>query len=457
MKVNDIVKIKEVLVAMQDCLSNTSTPVLYIKLEEDLANRLSGFLEKLGYSTNVFQDVIKSSDEYVLAVDTSKGQLIEEKAIIFLHRCADDNEVIKLPFTVHVATDDEYFLFSEDGVDPTLAYAIVALYTDTKPKLSYDKDIRCFSFAPDDSSDNNEEAKENTMRAKSVKQILEDIKIAINDQDVSELLVKAAGTSTACRLEYLLTFLGYSKSKEDYEVENRLLKVYTGGTVIDTKPVIVINEDDSYCIVDMPVTVKDDCIAYVITEKTVELDPLLVQFKVNNVLGAGLCVHALPVIGCFLVCGEEYITEDINEESEEITLITLVKEYNEKIDDVKFGDVKVFEIDASKASEEVRKDLFDLMVAANNPMEFEADFSKFTFDFSNEEKLFQNVEVWDEDECVYVPLAWHGDNQYVRILMDKRRYMERVVSRLECGIYPMDSVRVVQCTTNNSIYFVTAK
>lgn len=159
MKVNDIVKIKEVLVAMQDCLSNTSTPVLYIKLEEDLANRLSDFLEKLGYSTNVFQDVIKSSDEYVLAVDTSKGQLIEEKAIIFLHRCADDTEVIKLPFTVHVATDDEYFLFSEGEVDPTLAYAIVALYTDTEPKLSYDKDIRCFSFAPDDSSDNIEEAK----------------------------------------------------------------------------------------------------------------------------------------------------------------------------------------------------------------------------------------------------------------------------------------------------------
>lgn len=456
MKVNDIVKIKEVLVAMQDCLSNTSTPVLYIKLEEDLANRLSDFLEKLGYSTNVFQDVIESSDEYVLAVDTSKGQLVEEKAIIFLHRCADDTEVIKLPFTVHVTTDDEYFLFSEDEVDPTLAHAIVALYTDTESKRSYDKDIRCFSFAPDDSSDNNEETKENTMKAKSVKQILEDIKTAINDQDVSELLVKAADTSAACRLEYLLTFLGCSKSKEDYEVENRLLKVYTGGAVIGTKPVIVINEDDSYCIVDMPVTVKDDCIAYVITEKTVELDPLLVQSKVNNVLGAGFCVHALPVIGCFLVYRKADTIEK-TEESEEITLITLVKEYNEKIDDVKFGDVKVFEIDASKASEEVRKDFFDLMVAANNPMEFEADFSKFTFDFSNEEKLFQNVEVWDEDECVYVPLAWHGDNQYVRILMDKRQYMERVVSRLECGIYPMDSVHVVQCTVNNSIYFVMAK
>lgn len=456
MKVNDIVKIKEVLVAMQDCLSNTSTPVLYIKLEEDLANRLSDFLEKLGYSTNVFQDVIKSSDEYVLAVDTSKGQLTEEKAIIFLHSCADDTEVIKLPFTVHVTTDDEYFLFSEDEVDPTLAHAIVALYTDTEPKLSYDKDIRCFSFAPDDSSDNNEETKENIVKAKSVKQILEDIKIAINDQDVSELLVKAADTLTACRLEYLLTFLGCSKSKEDYEVENRLLEVYTGGTVISTKPVIVINEDGSYCVVDMPVTVKDDCIAYVITEKTVELDPLLVQSKVNNVLGAGFCVHALPVIGCFLVYRKADTIEK-TEESEEITLITLVKEYNEKIDDVKFGDVKVFEIDASKASEEVRKDFFDLMVAANNPMEFEADFSKFTFDFSNEEKLFQNVEIWDEDECVYVPLAWHGDNQYVRILMDKRQYMEHVVSRLECGIYPMDSVRVVQCTTNNSIYFVMAK
>ena len=461
MKVNDIVKIKEVLVAMQDCLSNTNTPVLYIKLEEDLANRLSDFLEKLGYSTNVFQDVIKSSDEYVLAVDTSKGQLIEEKAIIFLHSRTDDTEVIKLPFTVHVTTDDEYFLFSEDEVDPTLAHAIVALYTDTEPKLSYDKDIRCFSFTPDDSSDNKEGTKENTMKAKSVKQILEDIKIAINDQDVSELLVKAVDVSTACRLEYLLTFLGCSKSKEDYEVENRLLEVYTGGTVISTKPVIVINEDGSYCVVDMPVTVKDDCIAYVITEKTVELDPLLVQSKVNNVLGAGFCVHALPVIGCFLVCGEEYITEDINdyinEESEEITLITLVKEYNEKIEDVKFGDVKVFEIDASKASEEVRKDFFDLMVAANNPMEFESDLSKFTFDFSNEEKLFQNVEIWDEDECIYVPLAWHGDNQYVRVLMDKRQYMERVVSRLECGIYPMDSVRIVQCTANNSIYFVMAK
>ena len=456
MKVNDIVKIKEVLVAMQDCLSNTSTPVLYIKLEEDLANRLSDFLEKLGYSTNVFQDVIKSSDEYVLAVDTSKGQLTEEKAIIFLHSCADDTEVIKLPFTVHVTTDDEYFLFSEDEVDPTLAHAIVALYTDTEPKLSYDKDIRCFSFAPDDSSDNNEETKENIVKAKSVKQILEDIKIAINDQDVSELLVKAADTLTACRLEYLLTFLGCSKSKEDYEVENRLLEVYTGGTVISTKPVIVINEDGSYCVVDMPVTVKDDCIAYVITEKTVELDPLLVQSKVNNVLGAGFCVHALPVIGCFLVYRKADTIEK-TEESEEITLITLVKEYNEKIDDVKFGDVKVFEIDASKASEEVRKDFFDLMVVANNPMEFEADFSKFTFDFSNEEKLFQNVEIWDEDECVYVPLAWHGDNQYVRILMDKRQYMEHVVSRLECGIYPMDSVRVVQCTTNNSIYFVMAK
>lgn len=160
--------------------------------------------------------------------------------------------------------------------------------------------------------------------------------------------------------------------------------------------------------------------------------------------------------GCFLVYRKADTIEK-TEESEEITLITLVKEYNEKIDDVKFGDVKVFEIDASEASEEVRKDFFDLMVAANNPMEFEADFSKFTFDFSNEEKLFQNVEIWDEDECVYVPLAWHGDNQYVRILMDKRRYMGRVVSHLECGIYPMDSVRVVQCTTNNSIYFVMAK
>lgn len=299
------------------------------------------------------------------------------------------------------------------------------------------------------------------METKSVKQILEDIKTAINDPDVSELLVKAVDTSTACRLEYLLTFLGCSKSKEDYEVENHLLKVYTGGTVIGTKPVIVINEDYSYCVVDMPITVKDNCFAYVITEKTVELDHLLVQFKVNNVLGAGFCVHALPVIGCFLVCGEEYITEDINDgingESEEITLITLVKEYNEKIDDVKFGDVKVFEIDASKASEEVRKNFFDLMVAANNPMEFEADFSKFTFDFSNEEKLFQNVEIWDEDECVYVPLAWHGENSCARVLMDKRQSMEHVVSRLEHSIYPMNSVHVVQCTVNNSIYFVTAK
>lgn len=156
MKVNDIVKIKEVLVAMQDCLSNTSTPVLYIKLEEDLANRLSDFLEKLGYSTNVFQDVIKSSDEYVLAVDTSKGQLVEEKAIIFLHRCADDNEVIKLPFTIHVATDDKYFLFSEDEVDPTLVYAIVALYTNTEPKLSYGKDIRCFIFTSVDNEESEE-------------------------------------------------------------------------------------------------------------------------------------------------------------------------------------------------------------------------------------------------------------------------------------------------------------
>lgn len=299
------------------------------------------------------------------------------------------------------------------------------------------------------------------METKSVKQILEDIKTAINDPDVSELLVKAVDVSTACRLEYLLTFLGCSKSKEDYEVENRLLKVYTGGTVIGTKPVIVINEDYSYCVVDMPVTVKDNCFAYVITEKTVELDHLLVQFKVNNVLGAGFCVHVLPVIGCFLVCGEEYITEDINDgingESEEITLITLVKEYNEKIENVKFGDEEVFEIDASEASEEVRKDFFDLMVAANNPMEFEADFSKFIFNFDNKEKLLQNVEIWDEDECIYVPLAWHGDNQYVRILMDKRQYMERVVSRLECGIYPMDSVRIVQYTANNSIYFVMAK
>ena len=44
------------------------------------------------------------------------------------------------------------------------------------------------------------------METKSVKQILEDIKTAINDPDVSELLVKAVDVSTACRLEYLLTF-----------------------------------------------------------------------------------------------------------------------------------------------------------------------------------------------------------------------------------------------------------
>ena len=456
MKVNDIVKIKEVLVAMQDCLSNTSTPVLYIKLEEDLANRLSDFLEKLGYSTNVFQDVIKSSDEYVLAVDTSKGQLIEEKAIIFLHRCADDNEVIKLPFTVHVATDDEYFLFSEGEVDPTLAYAIVALYTDTEPKLSYDKDIRCFSFAPDDSSDNNEEAKENTMKAKSVKQILEDIKTAINDPGVNELWFKTVNTAMTSRLEYMLDFLGYKVSQEYNSSKEVILKVRTDVTATDTKPIVVLNEDYTYCIVDMPTAITRRYAGYVITENSEEPDVLSVQTKVENALGHGFGVCEMISAGCFLVYRKADTIEK-TEESEEITLITLVKEYKEKIDDVKFGDVKVFEIDASKSSEEVRKDFFDLMVAANNPMEFEADFSKFTFDFSNEEKLFQNVEVWDEDECVYVPLAWHGDNQYVRILMDKRQYMEHVVGRLEYGIYPMDSVRVVQCTTNNSIYFVIAK
>lgn len=456
MKVNDIVKIKEVLVAMQDCLSSTSAPVLYIKLEEDLANRLSDFLEKLGYSTNVFQDVIMSSDEYVLAVDTSKGQLIEEKAIIFLHRCADDTEVIKLPFTVHVATDDEYFLFSEGEVDPTLAYAIVALYTDTKPKLSYDKDIRCFSFAPDDSSDNNEEAKENTMKAKSVKQILEDIKTAINDPGVNELWFKTANTATTSRLEYMLDFLGYKISQEYNSSKEVILKVRTDVTATDAKPIVALNEDYTYCIVDMPTVITRRYAGYVITENSEEPDVLSVQTKVENALGHGFDVCEMLSAGCFLVYRKADTIEK-TEESEEITLITLVKEYNEKIDDVKFGDVKVFEIDASKASEEVRKDFFDLMVAANNPMEFEADFSKFTFDFSNEEKLFQNVEIWDEDECVYVPLAWHGDNQYVRILMDKRKYMKRVASRLECGIYPMDSVRVVQCTTNNSIYFVMAK
>lgn len=455
MKVNDIVKIKEVLVAMQDCLSNTNTHVLYIKLEEDLANRLSDFLEKLGYSTNVFQDVIKSSDEYVLAVDTSKGQLIEEKAIIFLHRCADDTEVIKLPFTVHVTTDDKYFLFSEGEVDTTLVHAIVALYTDTEPKLSYDKDIRCFSFAPDDSSDNNEEAKENAMKAKSVKQILEDIKIAIKDPGASELLIKTTNTTTS-RLKYMLDFLGYKISQEYNSSKEVILKVRTDVTATYTKPIVVLNEDYTYCIVDMPTAITHRYAGYVITENSEEPDVLSVQTKVENALGNGFGVCETISAGCFLVYRKADTIEK-TEESEEITLITLVKEYNEKINDVKFGDVKVFEIDASKASEEVRKDFFDLMVAANNPMEFEADFSKFTFDFSNEEKLFQNVEIWDEDECVYVPLAWNGDNQYVRILMDKRQSMEHVVSRLECGIYPMDSVRVVQCTTNNSIYFVMAK
>lgn len=447
MKVNDIVKIKEVLVAMQDCLSNTSTPVLYIKLEEDLANRLSDFLEKLGYSTNVFQDVIKSSDEYVLAVDTSKGQLIEEKAIIFLHSCADDNEVIKLPFTVHVTTDDEYFLFSEDEVDTTLVHAIVALYTDTEPKLSYDKGIRCFSFAPDDS------------RAKSVKQILEDIKTAIKDPGVNELWFKTANTAMTSRLEYMLDFLGYKISQEYNSSKEVILKVRTDVTATDTKPIVVLNEDYTYCIVDMPTAITRRYAGYVTTESSEEPDVLSVQTKVENALGHGFGVCEMISAGCFLVYHKADTIEktEKTEESEEITLITLAKEYNEKIDDVKFGEVKVFEIDASKASEEVRKDFFDLMVAANNPMEFEADFSKFTFDFSNEEKLFQNVEIWDEDGCVYVPLAWHGDNQYVRILMDKRQYMERVVGRLECGIYPMDSVRVVQCTINNSIYFVMAK
>lgn len=456
MKVNDIVKIKEVLVAMQDCLSNTSTPVRYIKLEEDLANRLSDFLEKLGYSTNVFQDVIMSSDEYVLAVDTSKGQLIEEKAIIFLHSCAADTEVIKLPFTVHATTDDEYFLFSEGEVDPTLAYAIVALYTDTEPKLSYDKDIRCFSFAPDDSSDNNEEAKENTMKAKSVKQILEDIKTAINDPGVNELWFKTVNTAMTSRLEYMLDFLGYKVSQEYNSSKEVILKVRTDVTATDTKPIVVLNEDYTYCIVDMPTAITRRYAGYVITENSEEPDVLSVQTKVENALGHGFGVCEMISAGCFLVYRKADTIEK-TEESEEITLITLVKEYNEKIDDVKFGDVKVFEIDASKASEEVRKDFFDLMVAANNPMEFEADFSKFTFDFSNEEKLFQNVEVWDEDECVYVPLAWHGDNQYVRILMDKRQSMEHVLSRLEHSIYPMNSVHVVQCTVNNSIYFVTVK
>lgn len=41
--------------------------------------------------------------------------------------------------------------------------------------------------------------------------------------------------------------------------------------------------------------------------------------------------------------------------------------------------------------------------------------------------------------------------------MDKRQSMEHVLSRLEHSIYPMNSVRVVQCTVNNSIYFVMAK
>ena len=456
MKVNDIVKIKEVLVAIQDCLSNTSTPVLYIKLEEDLANRLSDFLEKLGYGTNVFQDVIKSSDEYVLAVDTSKGQLIEEKAIIFLHRCADDNEVIKLPFTVHGTTDDEYFLFSEDDVDPTLARAIVALYADTEPKLSYDEDIRCFSFAPDDSSDNNEETKENTMKTKSVKQILEDIKTAIKDPGVNELLFKTANATTTSRLEYILDFLGYKISQEYNSPKEVILKVRTDVTATDTKPIVVLNEDYTYCIVDMPTAITRRYAGYVITENSEEPDVLSVQTKVENALGHGFGVCEMISAGCFLVYRKADTIEK-TEESEEITLITLVKEYNEKIDDVKFGDVKVFEIDASKASEEVRKDFFDLMVAANNPMEFEADFSKFTFDFSNEEKLFQNVEIWDEDECIYVPLAWHGKNSCARVLMDKRQGMEHVLSRLERSIYPMNSVHVVQCTVNDSIYFVTAK
>ena len=339
MKVNDIVKIKEVLVAMQDCLSNTSTPVLYIKLEEDLANRLSDFLEKLGYSTNVFQDVIKSSDEYVLAVDTSKGQLIEEKAIIFLHRCADDNEVIKLPFTVHVATDDEYFLFSEGEVDPTLAYAIVALYTDTEPKLSYDKDIRCFSFAPDDSSDNNEEAKENTMKAKSVKQILEDIKTAINDPGVNELWFKTVNTAMTSRLEYMLDFLGYKVSQEYNSSKEVILKVRTDVTATDTKPIVVLNEDYTYCIVDIPTAITRRYAGYVITENSEEPDVLSVQTKVENALGHGFGVCEMISAGCFLVYRKADTIEK-TEESEEITLITLVKEYNEKIDDVKFGDVK---------------------------------------------------------------------------------------------------------------------
>ena len=456
MEVNDIVKIKEVLVTMQDCLSNTSTPVLYIKLEEDLANRLSDFLEKLGYSTNVFEDVIKSSDEYVLAVDTSKGQLIEEKAIIFLHSCADDTEVIKLPFTVHVTTDYKYFLFSEGEVDTTLVHAIVALYTDTEPKLSYDKDIRCFSFTPDDSSDNNEETKENTMKAKSVKQILEDIKIAIKDPGINELWFKTVNTATTIRLEYMLDFLGYKISQEYNSSKEVILKVRTDLTATDTKPIVVLNEDYTYCIVDMPTAITRRYAGYVITENSEEPDVLSVQTKVENALGHGFGVCEMISAGCFLVYRKADTIEK-TEESEEITLITLVKEYNEKIDDVKFGDVKVFEIDASKASEEVRKDFFDLMVAANNPMEFEADFSKFTFDFSNEEKLFQNVEIWDEDECVYVPLAWHGKNSCARVLMDKRQSMEHVLSRLEHSIYPMNSVHVIQCTVNNSIYFVTAK
>ena len=294
------------------------------------------------------------------------------------------------------------------------------------------------------------------METKSVKQILEDIKTAINDTDVSELLVKAADTSAACRLEYMLDFLGYKISQEYNSSKEVILKVRTDVTTTDTKPIVVLNEDYTYCIVDMPTAITRRYAGYVITENSEEPDVLSVQTKVENALGHGFGVCEMISAGCFLVYRKADTIEK-TEESEEITLITLVKEYNEKIEDVKFGDEEVFEIDASKASEEVRKDFFDLMVAANNPMVFETDFSNFTFNFDNKEKLLQNVEVWDEDECVYVPLAWHGDNQYVRILMDKRQYMEHVVSRLECGIYPMDSVRVVQCTTNNSIYFVMAK